>query len=137
MPVSPYVFTTERRSPMTPAGFRKTLAAIAEAASFPFRIHPHMLRHAAGYKVVNDSEDTRSVQHYMGHKNIQHTVRYTELASDRFESFWKAEPREVTSIQPDRDLDILVTLSPKCEVDRDSETGMIVLDGLFKDAIHQ
>ncbi len=88
-PVSPYVFTTERRGPMTPAGFRKTLAAIAEAASFPFPIHPHMLRHSAGYKLVNDREDTRSVQHYMGHKNIQHTVRYTELATGRFDSFWE------------------------------------------------
>ena len=48
-----------------------------------------MLRYAAGYKLVNDREDTRSVQHYMGHKNIQHIVRCTELATDRFDSFWK------------------------------------------------
>jgi hypothetical protein len=26
---------------------------------------------------------------YLGHKNIQHTVRYTELSPDRFKDFWR------------------------------------------------
>jgi hypothetical protein len=46
----------------------------------PFPIHPHMLRHACGFKLANDGQDTRALQHYLGHKNIQHTVRYTELS---------------------------------------------------------
>lgn len=50
---------------------------------------PHMLRHACGYKLSNDGQDTRAVQHYLGHKNIQHTVRYTELSPERFKSFWE------------------------------------------------
>src|SRR5215471_19827145 len=29
-----------------------------------------------------------ALQHYLGHKNIQHTVRYTELTPDRFRDFW-------------------------------------------------
>ena len=33
--------------------------------------------------------DTRALQHYLGHKNIQHTVRYTEMAPDRFKDFWR------------------------------------------------
>jgi Phage integrase family len=37
-----------------------------------------MLRHACGYKLANDGVETRSLQAYMGHKNIQHTVRYTD-----------------------------------------------------------
>jgi type 1 fimbriae regulatory protein FimB/type 1 fimbriae regulatory protein FimE len=48
-----------------------------------------MLRHACGYKLANDGHDTRVVQHYLGHKNITHTVRYTEMAPDRFKGFWK------------------------------------------------
>jgi len=32
---------------------------------------------------------TRALQHYLGHKNIQHTVRYTEMAPDRFKDFWR------------------------------------------------
>jgi site-specific recombinase XerD len=55
----------------------------------PFKAHPHMLRHAAGYKLANDGHDTRSLQAYLGHRNIQHTVRYTELAANRFDGFWK------------------------------------------------
>ena len=74
---------------MTPAGFRKMLSRVGESAAFPFPIHPHMLRHAGGYKLANDGHDTRAIQHYAGHKNIQHTVRYTELSSARFNSFWE------------------------------------------------
>jgi site-specific recombinase XerD len=48
-----------------------------------------MLRHAAGFKLGNDGYDTRALQHYLGHKNIQHTCRYTELAADRFKAFWR------------------------------------------------
>jgi type 1 fimbriae regulatory protein FimE len=61
----------------------------AEAANMPFPIHPHMLRHACGFKLANDGHDTRTLQHYLGHKNIQHTVRYTEMAPDRFKDFWR------------------------------------------------
>jgi type 1 fimbriae regulatory protein FimB/type 1 fimbriae regulatory protein FimE len=48
-----------------------------------------MLRHACGFKLANQGVDTRSLQQYLGHKNIQHTVRYTELSPDRFRGFWK------------------------------------------------
>jgi type 1 fimbriae regulatory protein FimE len=48
-----------------------------------------MLRHACGYKLANDGHDTRALQHYLGHKNIQHTVCYTELSPDRFRNFWR------------------------------------------------
>lgn len=83
-----YVFTTERGGPMTTAGFRKMLSRCGEASDLTFPIHPHMLRHACGYKLANDGQDTRAIQHYLGHKNIQHTVRYTELSRDRFKDFW-------------------------------------------------
>ena len=62
---------------------------LGEAAKMPFPIHPHMLRHACGFKLANDGHDTRALQHYLGHKNIQHTVRYTEMAPDRFKDFWR------------------------------------------------
>jgi len=47
-----------------------------------------MLRHACGYKLAQAGQDTRAIQHYLGHKNIQHTVRYTQLSGDRFKGFW-------------------------------------------------
>ena len=87
--VGRYVFMTERRSPMTPAGFRKMLARLGKATDFPFGVHPHMLRHGCGFKLANDGRDTRALQVYLGHKNITHTVRYTELASDRFRNWWE------------------------------------------------
>jgi hypothetical protein len=66
---------------MSAAGFRKMLARTGKEAKFRFLVHPHMLRHACGSKLANDGQDTRALQHYLGHKNIQHTVRYTELTS--------------------------------------------------------
>jgi integrase len=88
-PRSPFVFTSERASPFTTAGFRKMVARLGVAAKFDFPVHPHMLRHACGFKLANDGVDTRSLQAYLGHKNIQHTVRYTELAPTRFKDFWR------------------------------------------------
>ena len=54
-----------------------------------FPVHPHMLRHGCGYVLANPGHDTRALQAWRGHKNIQHTVRYTELAPDRFKNFWR------------------------------------------------
>jgi type 1 fimbriae regulatory protein FimB/type 1 fimbriae regulatory protein FimE len=84
-----YVFMSERGAPMSPVGFRRMVTRLGEAAKMPFSVHPHMLRHACGYKLANQGVDTRSLQHYLGHKNIQHTVRYTELSPDRFKNFWR------------------------------------------------
>jgi type 1 fimbriae regulatory protein FimB/type 1 fimbriae regulatory protein FimE len=86
---TPYVFVSERKAPMTAATFRKLVARAGEAARLGMPIHPHMLRHSTGFKLANDGQDTRAIQHYLGHKNIQHTVRYTELSPDRFKDFWR------------------------------------------------
>ena len=86
---SRYVFITERGGPATTAGFLKTITRTGEAAKLPFPVHPHMLRHATGYALANTGLDTRALQHYMGHNNILHTVKYTEMAPDRFKNFWK------------------------------------------------
>jgi type 1 fimbriae regulatory protein FimB len=84
-----YVFVSERSAPMTAATFRKLLARAGEAAKLGMPIHPHMLRHSTGFKLANDGQDTRAIQHYLGHRNIQHTVVYTQLASNRFNDFWR------------------------------------------------
>lgn len=87
-PVSPYVFVSERRGPLTDSSVRKMIARAGRGAGLSFPVHPHMLRHATGYKLANDGQDARAIQHYLGHKNIQHTVRYTQLSTDRFQDFW-------------------------------------------------
>jgi type 1 fimbriae regulatory protein FimB/type 1 fimbriae regulatory protein FimE len=88
-PRSPFVFTSERGSPFTTAGFARMVERAGEAAKLGFPAHPHMLRHACGFALANAGHDTRSLQAYLGHRNIQHTVRYSELAPDRFKSFWR------------------------------------------------
>jgi integrase len=88
-PKSPFVFTSERGSPFTPAGFARLVERSGAAAGLAFKAHPHMLRHACGFALANKGHDTRALQAYLGHKNIQHTVRYTELSPDRFKDFWR------------------------------------------------
>jgi site-specific recombinase XerD len=88
-PDSPYLFVSERGGPMTASNVRKLVTRSGLASKLSFPVHPHMLRHACGFKLANEGHDTRSLQHYLGHKNIVHTVRYTDLAPDRFKGFWK------------------------------------------------
>jgi integrase len=88
-PKSPFVFTSERGAPFTTAGFARMVERAGALAGFEFKAHPHMLRHACGFALANRGHDTRSLQAYLGHKNIQHTVRYTELSPDRFKDFWR------------------------------------------------
>ena len=86
--VSPYVFVTEAGTPVTTAWFLM-IQRTGVAAKLPFPVHPHMLRHSTGYKLANDGHDTRSLAHYLGHRNLQSTARYTALAPDRFRDFWR------------------------------------------------
>jgi integrase len=88
-PKSPFVFTSERGSPFTTAGFARLVERAGAAAGLGFKAHPHMLRHACGFALANKGHDTRALQAYLGHRNIQHTVRYTELSPDRFKDFWR------------------------------------------------
>jgi len=88
-PNSPYVFVGERNGPLTDSSVRKLVARAGVAAGLEFPTHPHMLRHAAGYKLANDGQDTRAIQHYLGHRNICHTVLYTNLSPERFKDFWQ------------------------------------------------
>ena len=73
---------------MTDSNFRKLVARAGRTAKIKMTIHPHMLRHATGYKLANDGRDTRAIQHYLGHRNIQSTVRYTDMSPTRFKDFW-------------------------------------------------
>jgi type 1 fimbriae regulatory protein FimE len=88
-PDSPYLFVSELGGPLTPATVRKLITRAGAKAKLPFPIHPHMLRHACGFKLASEGQDTRSIQQYLGHKNITHTVRYTELSPERFKNFWR------------------------------------------------
>jgi integrase len=83
-----FIFLSERGQPFSEAGFQKMVVRLGEAAAIGLPVHAHMLRHSAGYKLANDGRDTRSLQVWMGHKNIQHTAHYTEMAGNRFKNWW-------------------------------------------------
>ena len=86
---SPFVFVSERGAPLSAPGFSRMIERAAATAKLGIKAHAHMLRHAFGFKLANDGVDTRSLQSYLGHRNIQNTTRYTALAPDRFKGFWR------------------------------------------------
>jgi integrase len=88
-PESPFVFVSERGGPFTTDSFNWLVKRAGRKAGLAFQAHAHMLRHSAGFKLAGDGHDTRSIQDYLGHKNIQHTVRYTELSPTKFKNFFR------------------------------------------------
>ncbi len=86
---STHLFISERKAPISIDGFQKMIERLNDRASLGFAAHAHMLRHACGFKMANDGVDTRTIQAYLGHKDIRHTVRYTELSPVRFKGLWR------------------------------------------------
>ena len=81
------MFVSERGAPFSVSGFRRMIERAGQAAGLEIKAHP--LRHATGYALANQGTDTRTLQAYLGHRNISNTVRYTELAAGRFNNIWK------------------------------------------------
>jgi integrase len=88
-PSSSFVFVSERGAPLSAPGFSRLVERAVHVADLGIKAHAHMLRHACGYKLANDGHDTRAIQAYLGHRNIQNTTRYTALAPQRFKEFFR------------------------------------------------
>ena len=82
-------FISERRSPLSRKTAWLAIRTYGERAGLPVEAHPHMLRHACGFALADQGADTRLIQDYLGHRNIQHTVRYTATNPARFERLWR------------------------------------------------
>ena len=87
-PQSAFVFTSERGGPMTRSNVSKMIAAAGERAGLP-HAHPHALRHTCGHLLADAGHDTRRLQLWLGHADIKHTARYSELSAKPFADFWR------------------------------------------------
>jgi type 1 fimbriae regulatory protein FimB len=88
-PAGKTFFVSEQRKPLHRSTVNLLLKRYSEAASLPLLAHPHMLRHACGFALADQGADTRLIQDYLGHRNIQHTVKYTATNPARFEKLWR------------------------------------------------
>ena len=88
-PNARFVFLSNRGTPMTRQNVNALLIKLGRLAGLEVPVFPHALRHSTGYKLANQGVDTRSLQHYLGHRNIQNTVIYTQLNANRFNGWWK------------------------------------------------
>ncbi|MES6429117.1 tyrosine-type recombinase/integrase, partial [Cutibacterium acnes] len=80
---------SQNSGPLSIRSVHDISARPGEFAGIGFPVHPHMLRHAKGYQLASKGVDTRAIQGYMGHKDIQHTVLYTKLDPTRYKGFGK------------------------------------------------
>jgi type 1 fimbriae regulatory protein FimB len=79
------LFISEQLRPLSRTTVWLMITRIAKAARLDhLSIHPHTMRHSAGYAMVNSGTDIRISQGYLGHKDISSTVRYTHLDKKRF-----------------------------------------------------
>lgn len=88
-PATDAFFVSERRGPLSRKTAWLAVRRCGERAGLPLPAYPHMLRHACGYALADQGADTRLIQDYLGHRNIQHTVRYTAANPARFEKLWR------------------------------------------------
>jgi integrase len=88
-PDSKYVLMTERGTPWSTSNFRKVLQRLAIVAKLPISVNPHALRQACGFKLASKGVDTRALSHYLGHRSLQSTERYTAQSADRFKDFFR------------------------------------------------
>lgn len=86
-PKSYFVFANERGEHITPDGISKIIERAAADAGLRIKAHPHMLRHSCGYYLANQGVPTADIQDWLGHKNIQNTIKYTAQNPKRFEKF--------------------------------------------------
>jgi integrase len=107
---------TERRAPLSVAGYQRMIARAGVAAKFTFLVHSHMLRHACGFKLANDGHDTRAIQAYLGHRSIMSTVRYTALTPNGSKTSGKINFKRLVSNDDGRPLCQLRGHSSDCEV---------------------
>jgi type 1 fimbriae regulatory protein FimB len=81
-------FVSERRQPLSRKTAWVMIRAYGRQAGLAVAVHPHMLRHACGYALADQGADTRLIQDYLGHRNIQHTVKYAATNPVSFEKLW-------------------------------------------------
>ena len=85
---SDYVFQSERSEKMSRNAFWRIVSRAGARAGLPVKAYAHLLRHACRYYLANKGCDLRLIQDYLGHKQVQNTVRYTALTPGRFAGLW-------------------------------------------------
>lgn len=86
---SPYLFSSERAKQLSRGAVNRIVSRAGLLAGLTLKVHPHMLRHACGYALVNQGVQLRKIQMLMGHSRIESTVQYTMLDKNRLRGIWE------------------------------------------------
>jgi type 1 fimbriae regulatory protein FimE len=88
-PDTPYLFITDRGKKLSEKSVQRIVAGAGTEARLSYPLHAQMLRHGCGHALASAGHRMVAIQHYLGHRNIRHTLRYMELPSHPFRDFWK------------------------------------------------
>jgi type 1 fimbriae regulatory protein FimB len=84
----PWLFVSERQAQLTRQGVNYIVGVAGKKAKLG-RVWPHVLRHSCGYYLADQGTDLRTMQDYLGHRDLMHTAHYTRVAGHRFEGLWR------------------------------------------------
>ena len=84
-----YLFINRFSKQMSEKSINRVVGNSGRKAKLRIRVTPSMLRRACGYALAKAGHSMVAVQHYLGHRNIRHTLRYFALPDRPFKDFWK------------------------------------------------
>ena len=90
-PETDVFFLSNRQGPLSRKTVWLAIRNYGELAGLSLPAHPYMLRHGCGFALAEQGADTRLIQDYLGHRNIQHTVIYTATNPVSFEKLWRKQ----------------------------------------------
>lgn len=89
---SDYLFISDGGGRLTRQRIYDIIKKCGKKSGITHHIHPHKFRHGCGFALAEKGIDTRLIQDYLGHRNIQHTVHYTQSNPSRFKRIWNPHP---------------------------------------------
>jgi type 1 fimbriae regulatory protein FimB len=90
------LFINERGQPFTHYAINSLLKAIGQRAGFAFRCHPHMIRHSTAFHLADKGIDAFRNAGYLGHRNVQNSMRYVHTRGARLRRLTSPSPRHST-----------------------------------------
>jgi site-specific recombinase XerD len=84
----PWLFVSSKGQPLSRKTAHYLVQTAAERAGLE-GVHPHTLRHSCGFYLADKGTDLRTIQDYLGHRDVRHSSLYTRISGRRFEGLWK------------------------------------------------
>ena len=87
--------------PITPRTVQRAFREAAGRAGLPDKVTPHTLRHSFATHLLEMGVDIRVIQQLLGHRNINSTARYAQVATNAIRQI--QSPLELLTVEMTKD----------------------------------